>query len=280
MYRLLATDIDDTILSLDGSLPRETGRALQALHQAGIIIVFSSGRATSSLRAVASTIIQASDDEYLIAYNGGRVSTASTDRVIFEEPLGASLVGEIMQYTRRAGLHVQGYESDSFFVERHESTLQKWIDYYVKSTKMSWHYVDDLSADLPRGSMKLLIIGENGRLRELQKQLQPVVAGRFNMVFSKPIYLEVVASQVNKGRALKLLAGHLDIPLDDCIAFGDSSNDIEMLQTAGLGVAVANAREDVRKVADIVLERSADEAALLELVERYFPQIDIIDIKD
>jgi len=239
--------------------------------------VFSSGRATGSLRAVASRLIHVTDNEYLIAYNGGRVSTALTDRVVFEQALPPALVAEILQYTRRAGLHVQGYKANRFFVERHESTLAKWIDYYVKSTHMDWEYVDDLAVELSGGGMKLLIIGEHDALLELQKQLQPVAQGRFNSMFSKPIYLEVVGSQVNKGHALTLLAERLGIPIEQCLALGDSSNDIEMLQAAGLGVAVANARDDVKSVADVVLDRSADEAALVELVERYFSQVVIED---
>lgn len=80
---------------------------------------------------------------------------------------------------------------------------------------------------------------------------------------------------MSKGSALGLLAKKLDISLENCVAFGDSSNDIEMLETAGLGVAVANARDDLKAVADLVLERSSDEAALVELAERYFPHIDV-----
>ena len=272
VYRLLASDIDDTLLALDGSLPEKTRIALQSLHRAGIVIVFSSGRATSSLRSVAANIIDPTDDEYLISYNGGRVTTALSDRIIFEQKLSQSIIAEIMQHTRRAGLHVQGYRPQGFIVERHSSTSERRAECYVNDTKMSWDYVDDMAAALPQGSIKLLIIGEHERLLTLQKELADI--GRLATFFSKPIYLEVVYSNVNKGRSLSLLAEHLDIPLEQCIAFGDSSNDIEMIQTAGLGVAVANARDDLKAAADLVLERSADEAALVELVRRYFPHVD------
>ena len=275
MYTLLATDLDDTILAHDGSLPELTRRALGALHRAGVTLVFSSGRATSSLRPVAAKIIEPSDDEYLISYNGGRVTTFLSDRVLFEYTLDTSLVAEIMDLARRSGLHVQGYRADCFIVERAPHTLEKWVQHYARATQMSWDYVDDMVSALPGGTVKLLAIGDHERLLEQQRDLRAIAAGRFEAVFSRPNYLELIGPEVNKGRALALLANHLKVPLESCIAFGDSNNDIEMLETAGLGVAVANARDDVKAAADIVLERSADEAALVELAERYFPHIDI-----
>ncbi|MGI9256622.1 MAG: Cof-type HAD-IIB family hydrolase [Salinispira sp.] len=279
MYRLLATDVDDTLLALDGTLPAATRKTLQELYDRGIMIVFSSGRATSSLRAVASRIIpppnngsdNGSDNEYLISYNGGRVSTAGSNTIIFEQALSQELIAEILTHTRRADLHVQAYRSEGFIVERHDSTRQKWIDYYVGSATMNWAYVDDMPSAVPNGSIKLLIIGEHEKLCTLQKALAPIAQGKFDMFFSKPMYLEVVASGVNKGTALAMLARHINIPVEDCIAFGDSNNDIEMLTTAGLGVAVANASDELKAIADHVLTRSADEAALVELAEQYFP---------
>ncbi len=275
MYRLLATDVDDTLLALDGTLPAATQKTLQELYDRGITIVFSSGRATSSLRAVASRIIppnnNGSDNEYLISYNGGRVSTAGSNTIIFEQVLSQELIAEILTQTRAANLHVQAYRSEGFIVERRDSTQQKWIDYYVSSTDMNWAYVDDIPSALPNGSIKLLIIGEHEKLCTLQKALAPIAQGKFDMFFSKPMYLEVVASGVNKGTALTMLARHINIPIENCIAFGDSNNDIEMLTTAGLGVAVANARDELKAIADHVLTRSADESALVELAEQYFP---------
>ena len=275
MYTLLATDIDDTILAHDGSLPGITRRALGALHRAGVTLVFSSGRATSSLRPVVAKIIEPSDDEYLISYNGGRVTTFLSDRVLFEHTLDTSLVAEIMDLARRSGLHVHGYHEHDFIVERGAHTSEKWIQHYARSTQMSWKYVDDMVSALPGGTVKLLAIGDHEQLLEQQKALRAIAAGRFDTVFSRPNYLELIGPEVNKGKALALLTNHLRVPLESCIAFGDSNNDIEMLETAGLGIAVANARDDLKAAADIVLERSADEAALVELAERYFPHVDV-----
>jgi hydroxymethylpyrimidine pyrophosphatase-like HAD family hydrolase len=95
------------------------------------------------------------------------------------------------------------------------------------------------------------------------------MAGEARLVRSQPTYLECLAPNVNKGIALKVLAGSLKIPMEEVIAVGDQPNDVEMVREAGLGVAVANAHPECLAVADVVLERTNNEAAVEELVERY-----------
>ena len=275
LYKLIASDIDDTILALDGSLPEANRRALQALHNNGVTVVFSSGRASASIRPVASRIMELTDNKYLIAFNGGRIVSALSETLLFENSLETPLIAEIMEEARRAKLHVQAYTDKGFILERGEAVKPALAERYAKETQLSFHYVDDLAAALPQGSVKLLVVGEHEYLLEQRDRLLAMANKRFSVMFSKPHYLEIVGAGVNKGNALTFLAKHLGISLEHCLAIGDSSNDIEMIQAAGLGIAVANARDDLKAVADSILERNCNEAVMIELMERYFPEIDV-----
>lgn len=271
MYRLLASDIDDTILAPDGSIPAANHRALEELHARGIAVVFSSGRATVSLRGVATRIIAPADDEYLISYNGARITSVLSGNVLFEQLLDAEAIDTVARYGREHDLLVLGYPGERFLAERTTDANLRRCETYGVGTGMEWELVDDLAAAMPAGSAKLLMVADHDGLVEHQTQLRNLIGSRVDIAFSKPIYLEIVARGVSKGSALTRLADHLGIPIAETVAVGDSLNDAEMIRTAGLGVAVANARDELKQIADVVLERSAEDGAIAELAERFFP---------
>ncbi len=267
MYRLIATDIDDTILSPDGTLPETNRQALERLHSRGIAVVLSSGRATVSMQTVAAGILPPADDEYLISFNGARVSTLLSGHILFEKVLSPATVKAVMEYARAEGLLVQGYpREDGFITERRD----RKSDIYTRETGMPYKVVPDLPEALPEGSPKLLIIDDPERLPTHQKRLRELAEGTFDVLSSKRHYLEIVPAGVSKGDALIRLAEHLEIPIEETIAVGDSLNDVEMLRAAGLGVAVANARSELKTVADVVLERTAADGAIAEVEERFW----------
>lgn len=268
MYRLLATDIDDTILAKDGSLPEANHRALESLHRRGIPVVFSSGRATVSVRAVARRIITLADDEYIIGFNGAKVVTAQSEKVLFQQLLPVEVIEEVTSYARDNKLLIQGYDAEQFIVEADDPRCKE----YAADTGMNYRVVERIAGALPEGSAKLLIIDDHERLVAHKEELDKRSKGRWDVTFSKPKYLEIVSPGISKGEALRRLAEHLEIPIESTVAVGDSLNDREMLQAAGLGVAVANAREELKAVADVVLDRSADDGAIEELAQRYFSE--------
>lgn len=265
MYRLLATDIDDTLLALDGSLPESNRAALRRLHEAGVAIVFCSGRADISIRNIASSILPLADDEYLVSFNGARVVTADTRRVVARQYVPVSSVTRIAAYAREKGLYLQGYLGDEFVVEEKTEAT----DPYAQATKTTYRVVDELAAALPEGSPKLLIIGHHDALVSHRQRLLEL-DGDIQVVFSKPHYLEIVAAGVNKGSALTRLIAEIGVPLEETVAVGDAANDADMLRAAGLGVAVANARDEARAAAAVVLESHADDGVMEEVARRFF----------
>ncbi|SIQ60455.1 hypothetical protein SAMN05920897_111101 [Alkalispirochaeta americana] len=266
MYRLIATDIDDTLLAPDGSFPEVNRLALARLHRQGVAVVLSSGRATVSMRPFAEKIGPADDTEYLISFNGARVSTVKSDTVLFQHLLSQEAVRIVMEYARKESLLVHGYRDESFLTEQDHPRSAR----YARDTGMNCLQTPDMAADLPLGSPKLLVIGDPRELPRHRDELIKRSRGLFDGVFSKPEYLEIMAPGVSKGKALHELAGHLKIPLEETIALGDSLNDLEMIATAGLGIAVANARDELKGVADLVLAQTASEGAVAEVARRFW----------
>jgi len=270
MYRLIATDIDDTLLAPDGSLPEGNRDALAKLHEAGVTIVFCSGRADVSIQGVASRILDPEDDEYYISFNGARVVTAKSRSVVTRHYVTHASLALAVGYAREHGLHIQAYEGDEFVVERES----EFVEQYAAATRTAHRLVPDLAAELPDGSPKLLINAPHEILLEHRDPLNAIGANGpddgFVAMFSKPHYLEIVATGVNKGEALRRLAETLEIPIGQTLAIGDGENDVEMINAAGTGLAVANATASARQAADIVLDSRAEDAAMREVARRFF----------
>ena len=271
MYRLLATDIDDTLLAHDGSLPPANRDALRRLHERGVIIVFCSGRSDLSIRTIAAGILEPDDDEYYIAFNGARIVTAATRTTVARRYVSSDAIEALADYAREADLHLQGYSADDFVVNA-PSVL---ADRYAEATKTRYLVSNDLCAALPEGSPKLLFIGAHELLSRHRLGITTIndslpEEDRFATMFSKPHYLEIVAAGVNKGTALVRLADILEIPRDETLAVGDGENDVEMIRAAGTGVAVADAHEGARDSADEVLASGADDGVMGEIERRFF----------
>ncbi|MFW5688953.1 MAG: Cof-type HAD-IIB family hydrolase [Spirochaetota bacterium] len=282
MFRLLVTDIDDTLLAADGSLPPENHDVLNRLHARGVTIVFCSGRSDLSIQRIASPILEPADDEYYIAFNGARTVTAASRRIVSRRYVSPEAVARVVSYAHEHGLHIQGYTDDDFLVEADD----EYTRMYAEATKTSPTIVPDLAAALPGGSPKLLIVGEPDELVPHRDALARLgareghagsggTAGHdpdegFVAMFSKPKYLEVVAAGVNKGDAVRRLASVLGVPVEETIAVGDGDNDVEMIRSAGTGLAVASAHASAREAADVVLESGAQDAAFVEIERRFF----------
>ena len=277
MFRMLVTDIDDTLLAHDGSLPAVNHEALERLHRSGIVIVFASGRADSSIQSVASRILPPEDDEYYISFNGARVVTAASREIVTKHYVGPDAIRDVIRYTREHHLHIQGYVGDQFLFEKGRGAESQFgsdyraaADAYAKATGQQYAMADDLVESLPDGSPKLLIIADHEVLVAHRDRINELSEGRIRAMFSKPRYLEIVAAGVSKGHALAELAARLGIGINETLAIGDGDNDAEMLEAAGTGVAVANARERAKAAADVVLETSASDGAMAEVERRFF----------
>ena len=271
MYRLIACDIDDTILDEEGRLPDSNRNALRRLHEQGVAVVLSSGRATVSVRGIAEKIYPLTDDTYLLSFNGARVVTARSDRVLYEKFLEPQVVVDIADYARRESLILHGFSATAFITEPRGEPADERSRKYGRDVAMERVVVPDLGAALPDGSPKLLVIDEHETLVRHRQQLKEIGAGRLVSTFSKWHYLELVHPAVNKGAALHRLGEHLGIPVSEMLAVGDAPNDREMLAASGMGVAVANAHEELKQAADVVLDRSAGDGAVEEVERRFFP---------
>lgn len=247
-YRMLATDLDDSLLNDRRQIGYADREAIARAVKAGVKVVLATGRMFRSAIPYARELRL---DTPLIAYQGAYARFADRETVLYDRPVPYRTALELLEILARTGYHVNIYVDDQLLVEKNtwESRLYQAIS-NVEPT-----VVGDLSAYLRRvrrEPTKVLVVAAEEKLDRLATELEGAFRGRLHITKSKPYFLEFMHPGATKAKALQAVAEYYGINRESIIAVGDSYNDLEMLEFAGLGVAVANAREDIRLKADYV----------------------------
>lgn len=246
-YKLVAADLDDTLLDKDFQLTGPVRQAVAAVRDAGAHFTISTGRMYRSAARLAGEL---GIDLPLITYQGALVKNSLSGEVLIYRPLPLEHARRIIARIHQKGFHINAYLDDRLLVERDTPEGRR----YAAVAGVAQEVVGDLLDYLDRDPTKVLAIAGEPELDALAAEMEPVCGGLVHIVKSKPYFLEFSHIEATKGHALADLAGRLGIDRAEVMAVGDSYNDLEMLEYAGLGVAVANAREDIKRRAGYVTE--------------------------
>ena len=273
MYRLVASDMDETFLDANHAIPEANLRALRRMKELGVLFVPSSGRWYSSIMdnftGEARDLLEGS---YVLSYNGGFINRVGDSEPLTTCGLSHACAEELYARGRELGLCMHINVADGHvFVPDADEDEREYLTSISGVTHISSADHPDLSFLGDRDIVKLLYADRDfDALQKLGAQLAPM-AERLGVeiTFSSKRYLEFMPAGIDKGTGLTRLAGMLGIPMSEVIAVGDSSNDLAMIEAAGLGVGVANVTDDVRPHCDVVLESAGTDGAFTELVERF-----------
>lgn len=273
MYKLVATDMDETFLDHDHQIPEANIRAMQRMKELGVLFVPSSGRWYSSIMDNFAHLDPALlEGSYVISYNGGFINRVGDPNPLTSCGIGRACAEELYALGRELGkcMHVNVADGHVFVCDAPEAE-RTYLEKISGVTHFSSAEHTDLSFLDSRDIVKLIFMDPDFEgLQQLGRELEPM-AQRLGVeiTFSSKRYLEFMPAGIDKGYGLKKLAEMLGIPMDQVIGVGDSANDLAMIKAAGLGVGVANVTDDVRPYCDIVLKSTGDDGAFEELVEKY-----------
>jgi Cof subfamily protein (haloacid dehalogenase superfamily) len=245
IFNLAAIDLDGTLLGSDHVISVGNHTAIRRVIDAGGVIVLASGRQFSTIDTFAQKL-GLSLDAPIIAYNGAMIRTHGGE-TWFHQPLPAVASAAIVHYCAVNGFHLNLYLNDTLFVR--DDT--QWSRMYQKRTGTVPQITGDLSRFDGEEPTKLLLIDTCENTDRLQAHFQAEFGDILTITKTEDEYLEFMAPNVSKGRALAETAKRLGLSADQCAAFGDSYNDISMLKWAGLGVAMENGRLELKAVADL-----------------------------
>lgn len=254
--KLIALDMDGTMLGGD-SLPSErTKEALRAAQRAGIRVSAATGRMyPSAMIHIRDIGIESAS----IFYNGALIREPLTDRTIYERGLGVDLTAEILRYFKENDWYVQIYSDDKLIVR---DSGDERCKFYEKICGIPAAALGEGFWTCGLDSAKLLgICFDKAEFRRMCDMVRERFGSRIYQASSWGSFIEIVHPEVNKALALKRVAEYYGIPREDVMAFGDGANDIEMLRWAGTGVAMGNAKDCVKAAADVTAPPHTEDGA-------------------
>jgi len=250
-YRLLVVDIDGTLVNRNGKISDEDREAMFRVRQAGMQVVLSTGR---GLQATMNIIHELSLDSYHISFDGALVSHPSNGEEIYVKPIDKDLVRQMIDVAHSCRVDLELFTVTHYFVERETWSTGAHRDFFgVNPTMVDLREIWQRERIL-KGGVVPTTVEEKARAADFCRQLDHRwhLSRAITPAYPEVDFFNILAPGVSKGKALEKLATHLKIPLRETIAVGDGTNDISLLKTSGLAIAMGNAADEVKAVADYV----------------------------
>ncbi|MDI3500396.1 MAG: hypothetical protein PWP22_167 [Thermoanaerobacter sp.] len=259
-YKLIAIDMDDTLLRHDKTISKENIEALHKAREKGVYVVISTGRVYASAYAYADMI---GFRTYIIASNGALIRDPDNN-TIYENILNYDSMVEIVKVCQKYNTYFQLISEKTVFSPEITNKFQRyaeWNELFKTELKVDVQEVKEPLKELDKlksSILKIIVFNDDVEvLKSIREELSKNTSIQITSSYMDNI--EIVNKGVSKGRALKILGGYLGIEREEMIAIGDSENDIEMIKFAGLGVAVENAIDEVKKVADFITKSNMED---------------------
>lgn len=267
--RAICTDIDGTLLNRDRQLSIATIETISRIGQR-IPVILASSRMPSAMTHLQKEL--GILDHPMIAYNGGyvlRYSSNGLDRpeVFSSTEIPLAICKEILKTGSITSLHFSLYQDDEWYAPRDD----EWSQREARITKvlpriMDANEVFKLWEHGNRGAHKIMVMGNSSEISMLESELTRRFSTQIHVYHSRDTYLELAPKAISKASGLELIMRKIyNGTLEEVLAFGDNYNDIEMLQQVGWGIAVDNARHEVKEVSKDVTEASIHDGVALAI---------------
>ncbi len=266
-YKLLVVDVDGTIVDSSGAISNEDEKALSGTMAAGITVSLSTGRVIKACRKILDRL---SLNGHHIFFDGALVSDPSRNDEIYCQPIESGLVKQAVEFARANDICLELYSEEQFFAEKENWSDEVHYKYFGVAPTITdfdgiWSRERIIKAEMvvreheERIKSNLFQTEFNGRLRFSIAR---------SPAFPKIDFINIINAGVSKGVALKAMASFLGISMKEVIAIGDGLNDIPLLETAGLAVAMGNAFPEVKRVADYIT-LDVNNSGVAAVVERF-----------
>ena len=255
--KLIASDMDDTLLNKNCEISLRNTQAIKSAIAAGKIFLIATGRMYVSAQPYAQRL---GLDVPLVTYNGALVKGSASGEVFYEHKMKLSTANEVLAYCQEKGYYVQLYIGDSILIKEENDCSRM----YSKISGIPTTAIGEALFHTDEAPYKILVMTDADKFNDVWKQFAAKFKGKLDVTSSKDNFLELMEPGVNKWEAVKSVAASYGVVPEEIMCIGDSNNDIKMIANAGIGVAVANAKDSVKDQAKIVTaSNDADGVALV-----------------
>jgi len=243
MIKLIATDMDDTLLNSKREISAYSLEVLDKVRAAGVKFTICTGRMYDSSRVYVD-MLKLTDP--VIVYNGAMKVDPVSGKMLYHRPMEDHLAIRVLELAEQWGCHSQIYLSDKLYTQKID---REALTYQKHTGTASIETGRPLKECLSEPTTKIILIMDKELVAKRLPIVREMFKGELEITVSKPEYLEFMDIRVNKGKTLEYLANMYCCTADEVMAFGDARNDISMLKYAGHSYAVANALPQVKEAA-------------------------------
>ncbi len=262
------SDIDETLVNTDKTLCPENRDALDRFLADGNLFAICTGRALSGASNLLRELgFYGRENVLICGYNGGLIYDTFSGEELLRETIPTDLMYEAFDLAREFGIHIHTYTDTAVVSESDNEHLRT----YLSVQDLPVIYTDNIRnlQIAPPAKLLCLDFRDPERITQFRAYFNEHMEGRLACFQSNPCLLEIMPPGIDKGTALKYLAQKKNIPISNTVSAGDEENDIPMILAAGIGCAMANAKDEVKKAADYVTVHDNNHGGVAEILHRF-----------
>lgn len=265
MFKLIALDMDGTLLNSQKAISPRTKAVITQARAAGVKVVLASGRPIEGMQDKLNELGIAGDNEFVLSYNGSLVKELGSNQIIQQYIIDGRSAKQIAKLADELGVYTHAFSQiHGLITPKHN----EYTDIEAKINGLSVTEMDFSTLEDDHPIIKTMIVAAPETLTATIQQLPAELHEQFTIVQSAPYFLEFLNPSSNKGAGVQAIAEHLGISAQEVICMGDAENDHHMLRYAGLGIAMANAMEETKTIADYIT-LSNDEDGVAAAIEKF-----------
>lgn len=265
MYKLIAIDMDGTLLNDRHEVPEDVKNVLNEAKKQGIKIVLCSGRPIGGMRGYIEDLNLDEEGDFAIAYNGALVQKTHSNEVVAELSLSHDDLENLYEHSIALNSPMHFFDVNGLYTPNADISKYTVLESYLNNIPLGYRKVSDVPQDT--SIPKVMYIDQPDKLERTIQLLPVSLKEQYNIVRSSPYFLEFVHPSVSKGNAVRKLAELLNIKQEEVMCIGDNGNDLSMIQYAGCSVAMGNAIPEVKAVADFET-RTNNEGGVAYAIEK------------
>lgn len=267
MIKLIATDLDETLLSSQKTIDPKNIAALKKANEMGIIIAIATGRGPYQLLNVLEEIDNIRKDRFSILCNGGIIMRNSDRKIVHSSAIAFEKAKGIYEFCKKQKIYCEIYTDKHCYVANNGKE-----ETHVNYKNSTYQALTDESLDFLKDEIIVKVLLRSydlNYLMALEEDIAKICNWEISISYSSDMFMEINEKGTNKAIALKKLCTHYGIGMDEILAIGDNFNDQQMLEEAGISVAVKNAHLLLKDIADYTSTKTNDQAAVADAIERF-----------
>ena len=267
MYKLIALDIDGTLLNSKKEVTKEVFDAIQMAKKKGVKVVLSTGRPLPGVQSLLKELKLNNEKNYVVTFNGGLVQEISSQDVISNIEMSYEDFDIIYnELSKKHNVKIHINTPDSVVVPYKDAPKYSIHEANLNNIPVICMDESEINKDLT--FCKVMLIDEPEIIDNIITKIPKDFHDKYTIVRSAPFFLEFLNKKVNKGSGLQALCNKLNIDPCEVIAVGDEENDRHMIEFAGLGVAMGNARDSIKEIANYITD-SNDNHGVAKVISEF-----------